>query len=36
MENIGIGGTLKALKSERAKVHQDLAKLDKAIGVLEE
>ena len=26
---------MKALKGERARVHQDLAKLDKAIAVLE-
>ena len=35
MTNIDLGGTLKALKGERARVHQDLAKLDKAIAVLE-
>ena len=33
--SIDLGGTLKALKGERARVHQDLAKLDKAITVLE-
>ena len=36
MASIELGGTLKALKVERAKVHSDLAKLDKAITVLEE
>ena len=36
MTSIELGGTLKALKVERAKVHSDLAKLDKAITVLEE
>jgi hypothetical protein len=35
MASIDLGGTVKALKGERAKVHQDLAKLDEAIGVLE-
>ena len=35
MASIDLGGTLKALKGERARVHQDLAKLDKAITVLE-
>ena len=35
MDGIDLGGTLKALKGERARVHQDLAKLDKAITVLE-
>jgi hypothetical protein len=35
MASIDLGGTLKALKSERARMHQDLAKLDKAITVLE-
>ena len=34
MASIDLGGTLKALKGERARVHQDLAKLDKAITVL--
>ena len=36
MASIDLGGTLKALKGERAKVHQDLTKLDKAIAVLKE
>ena len=36
MASIELGGTLKALKVERAKVHSDLAKLDKAITVLKE
>ena len=36
MDSIELGGTLKALKGERAKVHIELAKLDKAITVLEE
>jgi hypothetical protein len=31
MASIELGGALKALKVERAKVHSDLAKLDKAI-----
>jgi hypothetical protein len=35
MVSIDLGGTVKALKGERARIHQDLAKLDKAIGVLE-
>jgi hypothetical protein len=33
--SIDLSGTLKALKGERARVQQDLAKLDKAITVLE-
>jgi hypothetical protein len=33
---IELGGTLKALKGQRAKVHNELVKLDKAISVLEE
>ena len=36
MASIELSGTLKALKVERAKVHSDLAKLDKAITVLKE
>jgi hypothetical protein len=36
MASIELGGTLKALNGERAKVHSELAKLDKAITVLEE
>ena len=36
MTSIELGGTLKALKGERAKVHSELAKLDKAITVLQE
>jgi hypothetical protein len=36
MAGIELGGTLKALKGERAKVHGELAKLDKAINVLED
>ena len=35
MTSIDLGRTLKALKGERARMHQDLAKLDKAITVLE-
>jgi len=35
MASIDLGGTVKALKGERARVHQDLAKLDKEITVLE-
>jgi len=35
MASIDLGGTVKALKGERARMHQDLAKLDKAITVLE-
>ena len=35
MTNIDLGGALKALKGERARIHQNLAKFDKAIGVLE-
>jgi hypothetical protein len=33
--SIDLGGTVKALKGERVRMHQDLAKLDKAITVLE-
>jgi len=36
MSSIELGGTLKALKGERAKVQGELVKLDKAINVLEE
>jgi len=36
MAGIELSGTLKVLKGERAKIHSDLAKLDKAITVLEE
>jgi len=36
MSGIELGGTLRALKDERAKLHQDLKKLDKAIAVLQE
>jgi len=36
MASIELGGTLKALRGERAKAHSELAKLDKAISVLEE
>jgi hypothetical protein len=36
MASIELGETLKALKVERAKVHSDLAKLDRAITVLKE
>ena len=35
MAAIELSRTLKALKQERAMVHQDLAKLDKAIVALE-
>ena len=35
MASIDLGGILKALKGERARMHQDIAKLDKAITVLE-
>jgi hypothetical protein len=35
MSSIELGGTLKALKGERAKIHGELAKLDKAVKVLE-
>jgi hypothetical protein len=35
MASIELSGTLKALKGERAKVQGELAKLDKAISVLE-
>lgn len=34
MVSMDLGGALKALKAERAKVHQELAKLDQAIAVL--
>jgi hypothetical protein len=36
MASIELGGTVRALKVERAKVQSDLSKLDKAISVLEE
>jgi hypothetical protein len=36
MASIELGGTLKALKGERVRVHGELAKLDKAITVLQE
>jgi hypothetical protein len=36
MASIELGGTVKALKVERAKVQGELSKLDKAISVLEE
>ena len=36
MASVDLGGTLKALKGERAKMHQDFTKLDKAITALEE
>ena len=36
MASIELGGTLKALKGERIKIQGELAKLDKAITVLEE
>ncbi len=35
MASIELGGTLKALKGERAKVHSELVKLDKAITSFE-
>jgi hypothetical protein len=35
MASIDLGGTVKALKLERAKVQSELSKLDKAITVLE-
>jgi hypothetical protein len=35
MASIDLGGTLKVLKGERTRMHQDLAKLDKAITVLD-
>jgi hypothetical protein len=36
MTSIELGGTLKALKGQRANVQSELAKLDKAITVLKE
>ena len=36
MESIELGGTLKTLKGERARLHSELVKLNKAISVLEE
>lgn len=36
MASIELGGTVKALKLERARVESELSKLDKAINVLEE
>ena len=36
MASIELGGTLKALKGQRANVQGELSKLDKAITVLEE
>ena len=35
MAGIELGGTVKVLKVERAKIQSELAKLDKAISVLE-
>jgi hypothetical protein len=35
MTGIDLGATLNALKGERARLNQDLAKLNKAIAVLE-
>jgi hypothetical protein len=35
MASIELSGTVKALKVERAKIHGELSKLDKAISVLE-
>ncbi len=35
MASIDLGGTLKALKGERVRMHQEIAKLDKAITALE-
>jgi hypothetical protein len=35
MASIDLGGTVKALKGERVRVMSELAKLDKAITVLE-
>jgi hypothetical protein len=35
MASIDLGGTVKALKGERVRVMGELAKLDKAINVLE-
>jgi hypothetical protein len=35
VNSIDLSGTLKTLKGERARVNQDLTKLDKAITVLE-
>ena len=35
MASIDLSGALRSLKGEKAKVHQDLAMLDKAITVLE-
>jgi hypothetical protein len=35
MVGIELGGTLKALRGERVKINSELAKLDKAITVLE-
>jgi hypothetical protein len=35
MASIELGETLKALKGERAKMQRELAKLDKAINVLQ-
>ena len=35
MASIDLGGTLKALRGERVRMHQEIAKLDKAIIALE-
>jgi hypothetical protein len=35
MASIDLSGTLKALKGQRTKVREDLAKLDKAIAAVE-
>jgi hypothetical protein len=36
MASVELSGTLKALRGERAKIHSELAKLDRAITVLQE
>lgn len=35
MASLDLGGTVKALKNERTRMHQEIAKLDKAITTLE-
>jgi hypothetical protein len=36
MASLDLSGTLKALRGERAQVHEELIKLDKAIAVIRE
>jgi hypothetical protein len=36
MASLDLTGTLKTLQTERARVHQELTRLDRAIGVIRE